>query len=62
MYTRGIAGTIVETVTTDADGNLSDVKYNIPLLLFISNRIAIRLESPTSGYYAYDWFYNKDTP
>jgi hypothetical protein len=62
MYTRGIAGTIVETVTTDADGNLSDVKYNIPPLLFISNRIAIRLESPTSGYYAYDWFYNKDTP
>lgn len=62
MFTQGIAGTIVETVTTDADGNLSDVEYNIPSLLYILNRIAIRLESPTSGYYAYDWFYNKDAP
>jgi hypothetical protein len=62
MFTQGIAGTIVETVTTDADGNLSDVEYNIPSLLYILNRIAIRLESPTSGFYAYDWFYNKDAP
>ena len=62
MFTRGIAGTIVETVTTDADGNLSDVKFNIPSYLYISNRIAIRLESPTSGYYAYNWFYNSDAP
>ncbi len=62
MYTRGIAGTIVETVTTDADGNLSDVEFDIPSLLYSLNRIAIRLESPTSGYYAYDWFYNNDAP
>jgi len=62
MFTRGIAGTIVETVTTDADGNLSDVKFNIPSYLYISNRIAIRLESPTTGYYAYNWFYNSDAP
>ncbi len=62
MFTRGIAGTIVETVTTDADGNLSDVRYDIPPYLYISNRIAIRLESPTSGYYAYNWFYNNVAP
>ncbi|MBE9523622.1 MAG: hypothetical protein IMY76_00890 [Chloroflexi bacterium] len=62
MFTRGIAGTIVETVTTDAEGNLSDVEYDIPSYLYISNRIAIRLESPTTGYYAYDWFYNNDAP
>jgi len=62
MYTRGIAGTIVETVTTDANGVLSDLKYDIPSYLYIANRIAIRLESPTTGYYAYNWFYNNDAP
>ena len=62
MYTRGIAGTIVETVTTDANGVLSDLKYDMPSYLYIANRIAIRLESPTTGYYAYNWYYNNDAP
>jgi len=62
MYTRGLAGTIVETVTTDANGKLSDTNFKIPSYLYIANRIAIRLESPTSGYYAYNWFYNNDAP
>ena len=62
MWTRGIAGTIVETVTTDADGNLSDVTFEIPDFLMNTGRIAIRLQSPTTGYYAYNWFYNNNAP
>jgi 5-hydroxyisourate hydrolase-like protein (transthyretin family) len=62
MGSRGISGTVVETVTTDANGKLSDSKYNIPNALKGSYQIAIRLESPTSGYFAYNWFYNNDAP
>jgi predicted secreted protein len=62
MSTRGVAGAIVETVTTDASGTLSDTTYNIPDFLENSNKIAIRLESTTGGYYAYNWFYNNDAP
>ena len=62
MWTRGLAGAIVETVTTDASGNLSDTKYLIPDFLQGSYQIAIRLESPSTGYYAYNWFYNVDAP
>lgn len=62
MMTRGVAGTIVETVTTDASGNLSDVTYSIPDFLVNSYKIAIRLESPTTGYYAFNWFYNNNAP
>jgi predicted secreted protein len=62
MFTRGIAGAIVETVTTDASGVLSDTNYAIPDFLKNSYRIAIRLESTTGGYYAYNWFYNNDAP
>ena len=62
MWTRGIAGTIVQTVTTDANGKLSDLTYEIPDFLMNTGRIAIRLESPTTGYYAYNWFYNNNAP
>lgn len=58
MGTQGIGGSIVETVTTDAGGNLSDTSYNIPNELVSDNKIAIRLISPVTGYYAYNWFYN----
>ena len=61
MGTRGEAGAIVETVTTDADGVLSNLTYDIPDFLANSYQVAIRLESPTSGYYAYNWFYNNTT-
>ena len=54
----GIGGTVVDTVTTDANGNLSKTTFNIPANLAGLSRIAIRLESPNTGYYAYNWFYN----
>lgn len=36
--------------------------YNIPSQLVGSTKIAIRLQSPTSGYYSYNWFWNNDHP
>jgi len=54
----GIGGTVVDTVTTDANGNLSNTTFNIPASLAGLSQIAIRLESQTTGYYAYNWFYN----
>ena len=62
MHTQGIAGAVVQTVTTDANGNLNDTTYPIPDFLKGSYQIAIRLESPTSGYYAFNWFYNNNAP
>lgn len=62
MGTRGVGGPVVQTVTTDAKGKLSDLKYPIPDYLKGEYQIAIRLESPGSGYYAFNWFYNNTTP
>jgi hypothetical protein len=59
MFTRGIGGTVVDTVTTDANGVLSNVTYNIPAALQNSYRIAIRLQTGHANpYFAYNWFYN----
>lgn len=62
MFTQGIAGQIIETVTTNANGKLSNTTYAIPDFLQSATKIAIRLESPSTGYYAYNWFYNNDAP
>jgi hypothetical protein len=62
MGTRGVAGEIVQTVTTNGKGKLSDLKFPIPAYLKGEYQIAIRLESPNTGYYAYNWFYNNTTP
>ncbi len=59
--TYGIGGIEVDTVTTDASGNLSKTTFNIPAALAGQVRLAIRLESPTTGYYAYNWFWNNTT-
>lgn len=56
--TLGLGGDVVKTVTTDASGKLSNLTYDIPASVAGAYRIAIRLESPTSGYYGYNWFYN----
>jgi len=58
MGTRGVGGWKVATVTTDSDGNLSANTFDIPPALRGQARIAIRLQSPKSGYYAFNWFYN----
>ncbi len=59
MWTSGANGYQVETVTTDANGNLSDTNYPIPAELAGNWQIAIRLQTGgTYPYFAYNWFYN----
>lgn len=57
----GIGGIVVGTQSSGAGGAFT-ATYDIPDQLAGSYRIAIRLYSPTSGYYAYNWFYNSTTP
>jgi hypothetical protein len=59
--TRGISGINVDSTNTGVGGSLS-ATYNIPSSLVGATRIAIRLQSPTSGYFAYNWFWNNTTP
>jgi uncharacterized protein (UPF0333 family) len=58
---QAIGGTNVGTTTTEAGGAIS-ATYSIPSSLAGSYKIAIRLQSSASGYYAYNWFYNNSTP
>ncbi len=55
--TKGINGILVETMNTGEGGEFT-ATFDIPEELQDEARIAIRLESPTSGYYAFDWFNN----
>ncbi|MCH7663215.1 MAG: hypothetical protein IH859_05010 [Chloroflexi bacterium] len=59
--TLGIGGILVDTQASGAGGSFN-ATYAIPAALHGSTRIAIRLESPTSGYYAYNWFWNDVAP
>lgn len=59
--TYGVGGYVVGTQNTDGGGAFT-ATYSIPAALAGSYKIAIRLQSPTSGYYAYNWFYNNTTP
>jgi hypothetical protein len=58
--TRAIGGTVVGTLESGAGGALT-ATFNIPDGLKGSNQIAIRLDSTTGGYFAYNWFYNSTT-
>ena len=55
--TLGIGGTVVET-TSSGQGGSFEVTYTIPSKLTDLDKIAIRLQSPTTGYFAYNWFFN----
>jgi hypothetical protein len=56
--TRGVGGTKVTTVSSGT-GGAQTFTFNIPDALKADNQIAIRLQSPTSGYFSYNWFYNQ---
>ena len=55
--TKGINGIKVASTATGKGGS-QQLTYNIPAGLKGSYQIAIRMQSPTSGYFAYNWFYN----
>ncbi len=60
--TRAINGIVAGAVDTN-DGGSFVVTFQIPAALKGLNQIAIRLEAADdSGYFAYNWFYNRTTP
>lgn len=61
MGSKGVGGVKVATQNTDGTGTFT-ATYNIPVSLASNSMIAIRLQSPTSGYYSYNWFYNSNYP
>ncbi len=56
--TQAKDGIHVGWVSTGFGGN-RQVTFSIPSALRGESRIAVRIESPTSGYYYYNWFYNR---
>jgi len=60
--TRGVNGIRVTSIET-GDGGDQTFTFDIPSDLRGLSRIAIRIQSKTgSGYFAYNWFYNRTTP
>jgi hypothetical protein len=55
--TQGVDGICVDSVLTGDGGEFTDT-FQIPTALQGQPSLAIRLESPHSGYYAYNWFGN----
>jgi hypothetical protein len=55
--TQGIGGILVSRLTTGTGGSFL-ARFRIPSELQGQQIISIRLESPTSGYYSFNWFYN----
>ncbi len=60
MGTRGVGGVKVRTFNSDKGGTFT-AEFQIPEAFRNAGRIAIRLESPVTGYYSYNWFYNNTT-
>jgi hypothetical protein len=58
---KGVGGVNAGSTGSGIGGALS-ATYDIPAALASATRIAIRLQSPTSGYFAYNWFWNNTTP
>ena len=61
MFTKGINGVHVTTINSGPGGALEGT-FDIPESLQGESRIAIRLESTSGGFYAYNWFYNTTYP
>jgi hypothetical protein len=56
----GVGGTVVKN-TDSGTGGSQTLTYDIPSTLVGQSLVAIRLQSPTTGYYAYNWFFNDTT-
>lgn len=61
MGTKGIGGIHVATISSGAGGVFNET-FNIPAALKGDSRIAIRLESTSGGFYAFNWFFNNTYP
>jgi len=58
---KGVGGVYVGDKLTDDSGTFT-ASFNIPDALKGAVKIAIRFESKNTPYYAFDWFYNSDSP
>ena len=58
--TLGIGGVVVDT-TNSGEGGIFTMTYSIPAELQGQNRIAIRLDATSGGYFSYNWFWNNPT-
>ena len=58
---RAIGGTAVETINS-GEGGAFTATFPIPESLQGLNRIAIRMDSQTGGFVAYNWFWNNTAP
>lgn len=58
--TLGVNGTVVGSTASGSGGSFQ-ATYDIPAGLKGSAQIAIRMDSTSGGYYAYNWFYNAGT-
>lgn len=58
--TKGVNGTKVGTYNS-GNGSSKTVTYAIPNNLKGDSRIAIRLQNNSTGYFAYNWFWNNTT-
>jgi hypothetical protein len=61
MGTRGVDGIVVGNQDSGAGGSFT-ATYTIPDELKGLPQISIRLESPTSGFFSYNWFFNNNAP
>jgi hypothetical protein len=61
MGTQGVDGILVTTIDSGDGGEFSET-FNIPASLAGNAQIAIRLESTSGGFYAFNWFYNSTYP
>jgi hypothetical protein len=59
--TLGVGGVQVDSVSSGSGGTLS-FTFNVPDSLKGQKRIAIRLQSTSSGRYAFNWFWNSTYP
>ena len=55
--TLGIGGIVVGTTNSGGGGSFQ-ATYNIPSALQGSNRIAIRMDADSGGFFSYNWFWN----
>jgi len=55
--TRAIGGEVVGTQDSGTGGAF-EATFNIPTSLKGSSRIAIRMDSTTGGFFAFNWFFN----
>ncbi len=58
--TLGVGGIVIGTINSGSGGSFS-ATFDIPDALKGSYRIAVRMDSTSYGYYAYNWFYNNTT-